>query len=95
MKVVTGMNLLLVTFTIDDVQFLVHMPLVLTTENEKMIAIQKAIEANRKIGEYDDGTVLDNPDDYIVKDVDFDLLYGILQRNDWIFKDGDVIAFRD
>ena len=72
------MDLKLITFTLDNTQFLVD------AEADEQ-AIKYANEANKLAGgldEYD----FDNPEagDYVVEEVDFPLLSEIIQRNDWL-----------
>lgn len=85
------MDLRLVTFNGDQTQFLVN-----ATRNQT--AIELAIEANKKIGNFDEpewnAEILDYSQ-YKVEDVDFNLLCEIIKRNDWLFNDTYVMAFRD
>lgn len=86
-----GMCLKLVTFDKDQEQFLVS-----ATKDET--AIELAIEANKKIGDYDNpdwNAQMEDKSYYDVEDVDFNLLCEIIKRDDWLFSDIDVMAFRD
>lgn len=86
-------ELKLVTFLGDNTQFLVYVP-----EGEKQLAIQRANEANKELGNLDDdGYDLDNYEDdwYEVEDIDFELLRWIFKRNDYIFSTAHAIVFND
>lgn len=85
------MDLKLVTFNRDQEQFLVN-----ATGNET--AIELAIEANKKIGNFDEpewNAEMEDKSRYKVEDVDFDLLCEIIKRDDWLFNETYVMAFRD
>lgn len=85
------MDLKLVTFNGDQEQFLVN-----ATRNQT--AIELAIEANKKIGNFDEpewNTEMEDYSRYEVEDVDFNLLCEIIKRDDWLFNDTYVMAFRD
>ena len=85
------MYLKLVTFNNDQEQFLVNAV-------GKETAIELAIEANKKIGDFNDpewNAEMDDKSRYEVEDVDFDMLCEIIKRDDWLFKDTYVMAFRD
>lgn len=89
------MNLVLVTFDIDDTQFLVDA----NTYNE---AIEIAIETNKELGGFsydhaEDGilTVEDAIDEsnYSVESVDFKMLAELIKRDDCCGKVGRAIVF--
>lgn len=85
------MDLKLVTFDSNQEQFLVN-----TARNQT--AIELAIEANKKIGNFDELELNAEMEDYSryeVEDVDFNLLCEIIKRDDWLFNDTYVMAFRD
>ena len=89
------MHLKLVTFMDDQEQFLVNALRVNT-------AIELAIEANMKIGGLadDENNGLTEKEvrdinNYTVEDVGFNLLCEIIKRDDWLFNDAYVMAFRD
>lgn len=85
------MYLKLVTFNSDQEQFLVN-----AIGNET--AIELAIEANKKIGDFSDpewNAEMEDKARYEVVDVDFDMLCEIIKRDDWLFKDTYVMVFRD
>ena len=85
------MNLKLVTWDGDLTQFLVEAK----TNDE---AIKKAIYANRVFDRFcgQDDPDVNEPDSYIVDDVDFNLLCEIIERDDW-FKGrfGEAKVFND
>lgn len=81
----------LVTFNKDQEQFLVN-----AIGNNT--AIQLAIDANKKIGSFDNpewDAEVENESLYTVEDVDFGMLCEIIKRNDWLFNDCYVMAFRN
>lgn len=81
------MNLKMVTFIIDNTQFLVDAD---TTKE----AIEFAIEANREIGEMDDDPeCIDKVDNYEVEDIDFEDLRWIFRRDDYMFSTANAICF--
>lgn len=89
------MNLVLVTFDIDDTQFLVDA----NTYNE---AIEIAIETNKELGDFsydyaEDGilTIEDVRDEsnYSVESVDFKMLAELIKRDDLYGKVGRAIVF--
>lgn len=83
------MNLKMVTFIIDNTQFLVDAD---TTKE----AIEFAIEANREIGEMDDDPeCIDKVDNYEVEDIDFEDLRWIFRRDDYMFSTANAICFND
>lgn len=83
------MNLKMVTFIIDNTQFLVDAD---TTKE----AIEFAIEANREIGEVDDDLgCIDKVDNYEVEDIDFESLRWIFRRDDYMFSTANAICFND
>lgn len=85
------MNLKLITFNGDQEQFLVN-----AMGNET--AIELAIEANKKIGNFDEpewNAEMEDKSRYEVEDVDFNMLCEIIKRDDWLFADTYVMAFRD
>lgn len=88
------MRLMLVTFTLDNTQFLVNV------DDEFTSAINYAIEANKKVGGFvndpNDGLTLDeimNTDNYEVEDVEFSLLKEMFKRNDYMFSTSNVLVF--
>lgn len=85
------MNLKMVTFIIDNTQFLVDAD----TAKE---AIEFAIEANREIGEMDDDPeCIDKVDNYEVEDIDFESLRWIFRfrGDDYMFSTANAICFND
>jgi len=81
----------LVTFNGDQEQFLIN-----TADNER--AVKLAIEANKKIGTFDNpewDMEVEDKSLYTVESVDFNMLYEIIKRNDWLFNDNNVMAFRN
>ena len=85
------MGLKLVTFNRDQEQFLVN-----AIGNEA--AIELAIEANKKIGNFDEpewNAEMEDKSRYEVEDVDFDLLCETIKRDDWLFNETYVMAFRN
>lgn len=84
-------ELKLVTFEIDNTQFLVNATRL--TESE---VIEYANDANKELGQiedYDFDSYLES--DYLVEDVDWDMLKEIFRRNDRLFETSDVIVFND
>lgn len=85
------MELKIVTFEIDNTQFLVNATRL--TESE---VIEYANDVNRELGQiedYDFEEYLES--DYEVEDVDWDMLKGIFRRTDRLFETADVIVFND
>jgi len=85
------MNLKMVTWDGDLTQFLVEAE----TDDE---AISKAITANKKFDRFcgSDNPDINEPNLYIVDDVDFNLLCEIIERNDWFKgKFGEAKVFND
>lgn len=85
------MELKLVTFEIDNTQFLVNATGL--TEHE---IIEYANDANKELSEiedYDFEEYLES--DYEVEDVGWDMLKGIFRRTDRLFETADVIVFND
>ncbi len=95
------MELKLITFELDDTQFLVNVTGIDPADVNRK-AIDEAIKANFEVGglideeDYSGITKKDaaNPQNYSVEDVDWDLLRGIIQREDWgCLKNSDVMYF--
>lgn len=68
--------------------------------NDDNIAIKEAIRANKLIGKLGDcyaeeGIFIDDAKNYSIEDVCFEILSEIIKRTDWLFKDGNMIAFSD
>ena len=85
------MNLYLVTFTEDLMQFVVN------AENEDL-AILSAHNHNRTIGNIDEVGFWDSVEQnlknfYEIEKIDFDLLCEIFKRTDWISKYYNSFAF--
>lgn len=82
------MNLKLVTWECDNTQFLVQA----TNDAE---AIEKAYDANCAYMPYDEEIIDDIEDKstYLVEDVDFEMLAGLVARDDLLIAYDDAIVF--
>lgn len=93
------MNLVLVTFDLDDTQFLVDANtynLDCSHECVRKEAIEIAIEANKKLGEFGEFLTVEEAEDesnYSVEPVDFETLTGLIHRDDLCGKIGRAIVF--